>query len=177
MLLATRSSDSIRARSPLAAMAVMGSMRKGKGTARANRRWGYNFLKRRRIPPKRRIGKPAVRGKSLPDRARRAIFCRATRDQLLENAHRPVWPSSCNFRRVAALAVPPSLVAQPSLLVQSTRVSTPGAEATAAAGGIFPELLAALAPAPGAVTGGAPATSSDAAPRLDTPAGIETLLR
>src|ERR1035438_9309768 len=37
MLLASRSRDSMRARSPLAAMAVMGSMREGKSTASANR--------------------------------------------------------------------------------------------------------------------------------------------
>src|ERR1039457_7185844 len=87
MLLASRSSDSIRARSPLAAMAVMGSIREGKSTARANRGLGYNCLKQRRISPKRRIGTTAVRGKSLPKMAWRAFFCRTMGHQLLENAH------------------------------------------------------------------------------------------
>src|ERR1039457_6354326 len=176
MLLATRSSDSMRARSPLAAMAVMGSMRVGKSTTRSKWRLVYNCLKELRIPPKRRIGKPADRGKSLPDMARWAILCRATSDQLLENATAPVWPSSCIFRRVAALALPPSLLAQ------NVRVSTPGASSRltadqspaagdkAAGDGIFPELLAELVAAGGAAAGdgraASPATSSDAAPRL-----------
>src|ERR1035438_8298342 len=193
MLLATRSSDSIRARSPLAAMAVMGSMRVGKSTTRSKWRLVYNCLKELRIPPKRRIGKPANRGKNLPDMARWAILCRATSDQLLENAAAPVWPSSCNFRRVAALALPPSLLAQ------NVRVSAPGAssrltadtntkaESAAAPDGIFPELLAGLVASNGAAAGqvlgpvlgccaASPAKSLDAAPRLDMPAGIETLL-
>src|ERR1035438_7497680 len=167
MLLATRSSDSIRARSPLAAMAVMGSMRVGKSTTRSKWRLVYNCLKELRIPPKRRIGKPADRGKSLPDMARWAILCRATSDQLLENAAAPVWPSSCNFRRVAALALPPSLLAQnvrvsaPGASSRLTADQTPAAGATAVGDGIFPELLAGLGasngaaarPGPGAVPG------------------------
>ena len=58
---------------------------------------------------------------------------------------------------------------------------TPGVEDTAAGDGIFPELLAGLVAANGAAAGdgraAASATSSDAAPRFDTPAGIETLLK
>ena len=119
--------------------------------------------------------------------ARWAILCRTTSDQLLENAHRSVWPSSCNFRRVAALALPPSLLAQ-NVRVSTPGVSsrlmadqTPGVEDTAAGDGIFPELLAGLVAANGAAAGdgraAASATSSDAAPRFDTPAGIETLLK
>src|ERR1039458_7985944 len=81
MLLATRSSDSMRARSPLAAMAVMGSIRGDKGTARANRRSVYNFLIELGIWPKRGMEKPAARGKSLPDMARWAILCRTTRSE------------------------------------------------------------------------------------------------
>jgi hypothetical protein len=57
---------------------------------------------------------------------------------------------------------------------------TPGAEATAAGNGIFPELLAGLVAANGAAAGDRRAASSatplDAAPRFDTAAGIETLL-
>src|ERR1039457_6760010 len=87
MLLASKSSDSIRARSPLAAIAVMGSMREGKSTARANGGLEDNCLKKRRILPKRRTGKNAVGGKSLPEMAWRPFFCRAIGDQLLENAH------------------------------------------------------------------------------------------
>src|ERR1035441_3472020 len=118
--------------------------------------------------------------------ARWAILCRATSDQLHENAHAPVWPSSCIFRRVAALALPPSLLAQnvrvstPGASSRLTADQAPGAEATAA-DGIFTELLAGLVAANGAAPGDgrAPssAPSSDAAPRLDTPAGIETLLK
>src|ERR1035437_4964937 len=182
MLLASRSSDSIRARSPLAAMAVMGSMHEGKGTARANRGLGYNFLKRRRISPKRRIGTSAVRGKSLPEMAWWAVFCRAARDQLLENAHGSIWPSSCNSRCVAALAVPTSLLAQP------LRVSTPGASSRRPAeaapdadtkdadGAPFPELLAGMVAATGAGAGGERATSPDPTSHPDTPAGSETRL-
>src|ERR1035438_10587065 len=105
----------------------------------------------------RRMGKPAAGGKSLPDIARWAILCRAASDQLLENAAAPVWPSSCNFRRVAALALPPSLLAQ------NVRVSTSGAASRLTAGqtpatgaavdGIFPELLAGLVAANGAAAG------------------------
>src|ERR1035438_9521698 len=138
----------------------------------------------------RRMGKPAGGGKSLPDIARWAILCRAASDQLLENAAAPVWPSSCNFRRVAALALPPSLLAQNVRVSTSGAASrltagqTPVAAATAAADGMFPELLAGLVAANGAEAGpligccaASPATSSDAAPRPDTPAGIETLLK
>src|ERR1035437_6756179 len=182
MLLASRSSDSIRRSSDLAAMAVMGSMHEGKGSARANRGLGYNFLKRQRISPKRRIRKPAVRGKSLPEMAWWAIFCRAARDQLLENAHGSVWPSSCNSRCVAALAVPSSLLAYP------VRVSTPGAssrptaeaspdaETTDAGGAPFPGLLAGMVAANGAAASDDHGTSSDGAPGHDTPAGSGTLL-
>src|ERR1035438_5923805 len=141
----------------------------------------------------RRMGKPAGGGKSLPDIARWAILCRAASDQLLENAAAPVWPSSCNFRRVAALALPPSLLAQnvrvsaPGASSRLTADQTPAAEAAAAPDGIFPELLAGLVASNGAAAGqvlgpvlgccaASPAKSLDAAPRLDMPAGIETLL-
>src|ERR1017187_1218441 len=168
MLLASKSSDSIRARSPLAAMAVMGSMREGKGTARANRGLEDNCLKKRRILPKRRTGKNAVGGKSLPEMAWRPFFCRAIGDQLLENAHLVIWQASCNSRCVAALAVPASLLSAPA------RVSTPGhasrltadampdAEAAGADDGPFPELLAGM-------------VAANAKARGDAPAGIETM--
>ena len=119
--------------------------------------------------------------------ARLAILCRAARDQLLENAPRSVWPSSCNFRRVAALALPPSLLAQ------DVRASTPGAASrliadpapgagdAAAGDGIFPEMLSGLVAANRAVAGdgGAvlSATPSNAAPHFDTPPGLATLLK
>ena len=108
--------------------------------------------------------------------ARWAILCRAASDQLLENAHPPLWPPSCIFRRVAALALPPSLRAQDARVsTPSSRLTTgqtPAAGDPAAGDGIFPELLAGLVAANGAA-----ATSSDAAPGLDTPAGIETRLQ
>src|ERR1019366_8647140 len=75
-----------------------------------------------------------------------AILCRATSDQLHENAHAPVWPSICSFRRVAALAI----------LAHDVRVSTPGCSSrltanqtpatgdTAAGDGRFPGLLAGM---------------------------------
>ena len=53
---------------------------------------------------------------------------------------------------------------------------TPDSDATAAAG-IFPELLAGLVAGYSTADGDGRATSSDGAPPLDTPAGIETLLK
>ena len=65
-----------------------------------------------------------------------------------------------------------------------TAGQTPGADATAAGDGIFPELLAELVADNGAAAGGvigcraaSSGTPSDAAPRLDMPVGIETLLK
>ena len=133
------------------------------------------------------MGKVADRGKSLPDIAPWAILCRTAPDQLLENAPRSLWPPSCNFRRVAALAIPPSLLAP------SVRASTPGAstrpltepqadqtsgpEATASGDGIFPELLAGLVGTTGAAAGDGHAASSDGAPHLDTPGAMKTWLK
>ena len=58
MLLASRSSDSMRARSPLAAMAVIGSMRQRICTTVANRILRCKFLKLHRISSKSNTGRP-----------------------------------------------------------------------------------------------------------------------
>jgi hypothetical protein len=72
-------------------------------------------------------------------------------------------------------------VSTPGASSRLTADQSPAAGDKAAGDGIFPELLAELVAAGGAAAGdgraASSATSSDAAPRLDTTAGIETLLK
>ena len=165
-------------------MAVMGSMREGKCTGSANRRLRYKLLKLRRISPKRRMGKLAVRGKILAETAWSTVFCRASGGQILENAHGWYWPSRCNSRRVAALTVTASLLAQtlPSSTTGGASRFAAGtksnSESTADSGSQFPELLAGLVSTSEAAEDDSHAMPSGVVrhPNLDTAVGMGTSL-
>jgi hypothetical protein len=94
-----------------------------------------------------------------------------------------VWPSSCNSRCVAALAVPASIAQLLQSSAQGVRSrhqadAEPRAQETAAGASPFPDLLAGLFAPAGPVADDVHATSSDGAlrPTPDIAAGIEILL-
>lgn len=144
--------------------------------ASANRRLRYKFLKRGRISPKRTAGTPVFCGNILPERACSPSFCRTLAEQILENARCRVWPSSCNSRCVAALAVPPSTLPPLRPLSRPEASSRPTTDATRSTegppdnGAPFTEVLAGVVAATGADAGGGALRLG-----LDTPPGIEIL--